>query len=336
MPSEYWNRPLLEVASYARRGPGHRDRLTPAEIAHIRRTVNRAPEVMVKVLTGGQPTKRGARDHLAYIGREGELGLQTDTGERLSGEDAADRLVDDWDLDLEEHPSTVALRSSGPSKTPKPVHKLVFSMPAHTPPEKVLGAVRDFAREEFAFRHRYAFVLHTDEDHPHVHLVVKAAGEDGTRLNIRKDTLREWRARFAAQLRARGVEANATERAARGQGGANVKDGIYRAALRRESTFLKARLREVIAERPGVERPPDPGAATVAATNQAIRNGYFALSQVLKDQGEVELGRQVWRFAETLPFARSDRERRRESVRAARERARGASLDRDRELTMLR
>jgi len=40
---------LLDVASYARRGPGRRDQLSPAEIELIARTVNRTPEVMVKV-----------------------------------------------------------------------------------------------------------------------------------------------------------------------------------------------------------------------------------------------------------------------------------------------
>jgi Plasmid recombination enzyme len=59
--------------------------------------------------------------------------------------------------------------------------KIVFSMPAGTPANKVLAAVKDFAREEFGAKHRYAMVLHTDEPHPHVHMVVKAMGYDGTR-----------------------------------------------------------------------------------------------------------------------------------------------------------
>ena len=63
-------------------------------------------------------------------------------------------------------------------------------------------------------------VLHTDEPHPHVHVVVKAVSEEGVPLNIRKETLRGWRQEFARQLRARGVEANATDRRVRGQSGA--------------------------------------------------------------------------------------------------------------------
>ncbi len=70
----------------------------------------------------------------------------------------------------------------------------------------------------------YALVLHTDQDHPHVHLVVKAVSEEGKRLNIRKATLREWGGLFAQHLRAHGVAANATERAVRGQTQSRLKD----------------------------------------------------------------------------------------------------------------
>jgi type IV secretory pathway VirD2 relaxase len=89
-------------------------------------------------------------------------------------------------------------------------------MPPGTSSEKVFKAAGKLVREEFAFRHRYAMVLHTDEPHPHVHVVVKAVSEQGERLYIRKPTLRDWRQRFAANLRELSVAANATERAVRG------------------------------------------------------------------------------------------------------------------------
>src|SRR5437879_8525525 len=110
----------------------------------------------------------------------------------------------------------------------------MFSMPAGTPPDKVLAAVKNLAREEFGLKHRYALVLHTDEPHPHVHMVVKAIGEQGVRLHIRKATLREWRREFARHLRELGVAANATERAVRGNAHAPKVDGIYRAEQRGE------------------------------------------------------------------------------------------------------
>ena len=63
---------------------------------------------------------------------------------------------------------------------------------------------------------RYAIALHTDEPHPHVHLVLKATAEGRLyRLNIRKPMLREWRQEFARHLCALGVPAKATRRAER-------------------------------------------------------------------------------------------------------------------------
>src|SRR5258708_33916339 len=121
-------------------------------------------------------------------------------------------------------------------------------MPAGTPPEKVLTAVRNFAREEFWGQHRYALTLHTDEPHPHVHLVLKAVSEQGVRLNIKKSTLRHWRSEFARNLRLLGVEANATERAVRGETRKAKKDGIYRASLPGDSTYVRAQAEAVAAE----------------------------------------------------------------------------------------
>ena len=60
-------------------------------------------------------------------------------------------------------------------------------------------------------------VLHTDQKHPHVHLVVKAENELGRRLHIDKQLLRDWREDFARLMREQGIAANATPRAIRGE-----------------------------------------------------------------------------------------------------------------------
>jgi len=201
--------PVLDIWSYARGASdtGHPLRLTPAQIDHVRRTVMHAPEVMVKVTGGGgASSSRGIKAHFSYISRRGELEIETDDGERMKGRDAGMRLLEDWDLDLDAHRKRPDLFATTRRQAPKLVHRLIFSMPAGTPPDKVLSAVRDFACEEFGLKHRYAMVLHTDEPHPHVHVVVKAMSEDGARLNIRKATLRAWRQQFARHLRQHGVE----------------------------------------------------------------------------------------------------------------------------------
>src|SRR5580698_7737746 len=238
--------PLLDIASYARRGPGHRDRLSQAEVQQIARTVQRAPEVMVKVLTRGGQDLGAVRRHLDYLRLrdDGELELDTDDGPRLSGQAVSKELLEDWDLDLEEHRRQSDLDARR-SRSPKLVHKLMFSMPAGTVPEKVLAAVKNFAREKFGLKHRYAMALHTDEPHPHVHVVMKAVSEQGVRLYIRKATLRHWRVEFARHLRALGVPANATERYVRGETSPRKSDSIYRASLRGESTHMRERAEAV-------------------------------------------------------------------------------------------
>lgn len=66
------------------------------------------------------------------------------------------------------------------------------------------AAAKAFARENFAAHYRYAMVLHTDQAHPHVHLVVKCEHEykPGKRLYIRKAALQQWRGQFAEAIRA--------------------------------------------------------------------------------------------------------------------------------------
>src|SRR6185437_16973949 len=87
--STHAGRPLLDLASFARPGCGRRDRLTPGQIAQISRTVSRTPEVMVKVLSRGGQDLGAARRHLDYLREreEGELPLETDDGQMLSGRD---------------------------------------------------------------------------------------------------------------------------------------------------------------------------------------------------------------------------------------------------------
>src|SRR5262249_51386143 len=144
------------------------------------------------------------------------------------GRDAVAELIDDWDLDLEELFCRVTPLWM-PRKTPKKlVHKIVFSMPAGTPANRLLLSLPAFAEDVFAPRHRYALALHTDEPHPHVHLVVKAASEEGGRLNIRKATLRVWRQAFARHLRQHGVAAKATPRSSRKKTVTRKLKGVYR------------------------------------------------------------------------------------------------------------
>lgn len=298
-------RPILDIASYGRRGPGVRSGFSPGEIAQAARTVRRVPEVMVKV-SGGARTVRGVARHLDYL--EQRADLETDDGERISEKGLGRQLLEDWNLDLEEHRRHTARAIAAGRKPPKLVHNLVFSMPKGTPPEKLHHAVRKFAFEKFALQYRYAMALHTDQANPHVHVVVKAVSEQGERLYIRKATLREWRQDFARYLRERGIEANATERAVRGASRQQRKDGIYRAAQRGESTFLRHRVEDVAQELARGAVTHEPGKSKLLQTRHDVRAGWLAFAAGIESEGMHELAAHVRQFANQMQPPRADRE----------------------------
>ena len=306
--SPFEGRCLLDIASYARRGPSWRDHLSPAEIAQISRTVRRVPEVVVKVLGKDSNNLSSISRHVGYIGRYGDLELETDDGDRLGGRGVGRQLLDDWDLDLEDKRRRSDLSATMGRNPAKLVHKLMFSMPPGTPPKAVLAATRNFLREEFWLKHRYAFVLHTDEPHPHVHAVVKAVSEQGVRLNIRKATLRQWRQEFARHLREQGIEANATERAVRGTGRAHKLDGIYRAAHRGASTHMCERAEAVAYDLAQGYRRTESSKSELVHTRDAVTQGWRAAHDVLIKTGQQELATEVNRFVEQMRPPQTERE----------------------------
>lgn len=190
--------------------------------AKLARIVRGAPEVMVKV-TGRQRAGGHVRAHLDYIGRKGKLGIETRDGEVLSSRDEIAERATEWS-------DTVQWRSR---LTVSSV-SMVFSMPAGTDPDKVLSSVRAVADAEFGDNHDYVMALHTDTPRPHVHLTVQAEGLDRKRFNPRPPDLNRLRERFARELRARGVAAEATPRRARGKGVAGSSTALVK---------LRARLR---------------------------------------------------------------------------------------------
>lgn len=192
----------LQVPLYASYGVAT-GRTARAKLARI---VRGAPEVVVKV-TGRQQGGVHVKAHLAYIGRDGKVDIESRDGEILmSKDDIAERAAEWSDTRKWRSRPTVSSVS------------LIFSMPAGTDPDKVLGAVRALAHAELSDNHDYVLALHTDTPRPHVHLTVQAEGLDRIRFNPRPVQLNRFRERFARELRERGIAADATSRRARGQG----------------------------------------------------------------------------------------------------------------------
>ncbi|MBD9665676.1 relaxase/mobilization nuclease domain-containing protein [Variovorax sp. VRV01] len=318
----------LDIVSYGRRGPGGTLRFGADQIAQIQRTVGRTPEVMVKVSGGGRDIG-GVEAHLRYIGRHGKLQLETDEGLAPQGRGAAKEITADWQLALCRSQYKPKPAPGQKDTRAKLVHNIVLSMPAGTPPDKIRAAARVFARENFALQYRYAMVLHTDQPHPHVHLVVKCEHEfePGKRLYIRKDTLRQWREQFAALMREQGVAANATPRQVRGQTRKPYRDAIHHRlrALRafgqlppsdrsrhrppKTSTFMRAKLAsllQVLRSGPGAL---DAGQEAMRSTRREVVVDWRATADALRRQGEGDLAAQAERFVARMPGVQTDAQR---------------------------
>jgi HAMP domain-containing protein len=289
----------LDIVSYGRRGTERPKSFTPDQIAQISRTVRGAPEVMVKV-SGGANTTKAVAAHFGYIGWRGELEIETDDGERLIGKDVAAQLVDDWDLDLDVLSDNWDNMERGGRRNPKLVHNIILSMPSDTPPARLLAASRDFAREEFGLKHRYAMVLHSDQAHPHVHLVVRAHDSEERRLNISKAHLRRWREQFARHLRSHGIEANATPAQLRGRLSNHQKDGIYRAAQRGESRVQWERERQALRAAEAGDARQVAGLSRIVRTAEAVQRDWLLISAELESQGLGHLAADVERFRQSL------------------------------------
>lgn len=175
----------------------------------LARTLRCTPEVMVKITNkaSGAQGMGSVRRHLRYISRNGRVELEDQNGDRIAGAEAVRDLAWTWQLGGWGIPETSHRRE---------VFNILLSMPPGTNRQAVRDAARDFAALEFGDGRVYVFAAHDDEAHPHVHLSVQVRGPDGRRLNPRRQDLQRWRERFAEQLRAHGVDANATPRRTRG------------------------------------------------------------------------------------------------------------------------
>lgn len=306
-PDSHGHLAELDLVNYGRRGRHTPLQFTLAQLEQIGRTVSGVPEVMVKV-SGGGKSADAVQAHFAYIDRHGQLDVLTDEGERLQGKNVADYLVDDWNLDAGKGQYRPGPKAGEKDRRPKQVHNIVFSMPAGTPPEKLLAAAQQFAREKFALQHRYAMVLHTDQGHPHAHLVVKAQSEDGKRLAIRKATLREWREDFADILRELGVAANATPAALRGRPTDRKKDGIYRARMRGRSTFMRRKVERVAEELQHARLAPEAGKAKLLATRERVVEDWRTTATLLRAQGQDSLAQRVEAYVRRIPAVATEKE----------------------------
>lgn len=263
---------------------------SPAALrAQVARTVRRVPEVMVKI-TNRPRTQNGLGAicaHLDYISRHGQVELEDQDGNTISGRREVRDLVQMW---------RVAGRGIAETSSKREAFNVMVSMPPGTDRAAVKNAARAFACEEFGEQHDYVLAAHDDEAHPHVHIVVLARGRSGRRLNPRKVDLQRWRERFAHELRDRGVEANATPRRTR---------GITQRYEHQATKHMHARG----AERYERARPPSDAQVAFDAHLPTL-SAWRAMAEVLAESSgisERRLARGIAGFVRQMPVVKDSR-----------------------------
>lgn len=119
-----------------------------AQASSSARPGHRTPEVIIKVISLGSNCLRAIRLHFGDLQKGDNRSLETDCfNTSVVGHKAVRELSDDWDLDLDELACRVTHLWRVRSKPAKLVHKIIFSMPAGTPPGRLLAAVRNFAEK---------------------------------------------------------------------------------------------------------------------------------------------------------------------------------------------
>jgi len=301
-----------------------RDRDWASIKKQLRLTVKRAPEVVINVKASRRSQDsdhaaiEGVLRYMMYISRNGQLPTFDEQGERSEGREEVSDKHASWNLDMQ--------RMKGLKNEPlHPSFNIIFSMPASTDPEKVLESVQAVAQARFQ-GYQYLMALHTHEtdpakdapEHPHVHLILRAEDEDGNRIHIRKTDLRAWREQFAAELRARGIDANATSRAERGRSRKAVssaewhiqkrnQDAKGRRGSRDPSQAMVARFHAAAEELREGKTEPKPWEIAMAARRRDVLRELAENAARLRREGDSELADQVERFAKDMAPLDSER-----------------------------
>jgi len=290
----------------------------------LRLIVRRAPEVVINV-KGSRRAKDN--DHAAiasvlrymmYISRNGRLLTVNERGDKIDGREAIQETHASWDLDMQR-------MRSGKSEPLHPSFNIIFSMPVDTDPDKILDAVSTIARERF-LGHQYVMAVHTPQTdpaddppaHPHVHLILRAEDENGQRIHIRKGDLRAWREQFAAELRTRGIEANATSRAERGKSIKALRGAEWHIQKRYEESLRKgklsdppkakaARFLEVAQELQDGRTEEKPWEVAMAARRRDVLRDLSENVVRLRQEGDNELADEVDRFMQDIQPLDSER-----------------------------
>jgi len=272
--------------------------LSPGAKARLNRVVGRTPEVMVKV-TGRTRGVTHLKAHLDYVTRNGKLLAETQDGEQVQDRTRLRELHDEWLL-----ANTAEARGRNTSQAAQSVG-IILSMPPGAPRDRVQDAARTWARDTFTDKYDWIMVRHDDKDHPHVHVSVRAVGNDGRRLAPGPDDLQAWRERFAGELRRLGVAAEATPRQARGKVQRADRLPVHHVQKRGAKSIVRKAQQDDALRAVKAPVPPQPRdwQRDIQARQESIRKAYLEHASELTqgDAADRRLAYDIRRFVADMP-----------------------------------
>ena len=273
--------------------------------ARLSRVATRTPEVMVKI-TGHAKGAKQLKAHMDYMTRKSTLTAFNEKDEVIADADSLAELREDW-LSDEQHG-----RKNGRLTT-----NIALSI-RDGDREALLGAGRAFAAQAFK-GHDYLIVMHTDTQHPHLHLAVRNRAEDGSRLHVPKGKPQEWRETFAAELRERGINAEATTRVERGKTRKGERGGIRHIRERKTPEHDKSAVAQAMGpdKRNDVDQPWRP---KIRERHAMVRSQWRHIIDEL-GQGSAadqQLAQQVRQFVTQMPPVETREDALRREVAASR------------------
>lgn len=242
------------------------------------RAAKRLPQAVVKVASYASGRNR-VRATVRYVAREGGLQMEDEAGLTLTSWEEIEEVLDSWE---QEFGQQAKVRKG--MKGRDSMH-LVLSAPKDSDRQAVERAIRDFAAEQFAHNHQYLFTLHHDTAHPHGHVVINARGFDGKYLRTNKETLHDWREKFAETCREHGIEVDASSRLSRGVGERGRSLTLIKTAetLKKKGLALKADASQMIQ---GIADELKPWEVKAKAITQLEKLATMAEArEVVKDAG---------------------------------------------------
>lgn len=192
----------------------------------------------------------GVGYQLARLSGKGSRPVHTERLELVEGEGVR-TLVKSWGAVIR-------------PRAPRDVFHVVFSARAGTDHDGFERAVQAVLDREFA-GHAYALAPHADKRHVHVHVVIKARGLDGRKLDPRIPDLARYREALATAAREQGIAMVATRRP---ELGATRPYTLAHAQLT-ERGVAGERTRQRVAEKRAQAQLPEPHPKRRAAAARA-------------------------------------------------------------------